>query len=156
MLSEDASAGIPDAVAIAAAKTRRAQAVAARKAGVDSMDIGEDYISLGREPHPESRLMREEDEGDDGDEDLADYTGSADRLYLGKEANRSAARRMRAEMGELIDDREMESGSDEETREWEDAIVARSGQRIVEARKEKLKPEGYTPTPSEYLCIVYC
>ena len=149
IIIEDASAGIPDAAAIAAAKNKRAQVAAARKAGVESMGFGEDYISLGKEPHPESRLMREEDEGDEGDEDLADYTGANDRLYLGKEANRNAARRMRAEMGELIDERELESGSDEEMREWEDTIIARAGHR-TDVKVEKAKPEGYKPTPSEF------
>jgi GC-rich sequence DNA-binding factor len=72
----DSTEGIPDTAAIAAAKMKR-------QAKVESSrhDIGqeEDFISLGggklvvhdgedRGPHPESRLMREEDEGDDGDE----------------------------------------------------------------------------------------
>ncbi len=49
--------------------------------------------------------MREEDEGEDGDEDLADYTGVNDRLYLGKGANKRAAQRLKGEIGELIEDR---------------------------------------------------
>lgn len=148
MLVEDESAGIPDAAAIAAAKNRRAQASRGTAGGEE-----EDYISLGgsKGPHPESRLMREEDEMDDGDEDLADYTGANDRLFLGKEANRAAARRMRNEMGEMIAEREDESESDEEMREWEDTIVARAGHGIVAAKKEKPKAIGYTPTPSKLL-----
>jgi GC-rich sequence DNA-binding factor len=49
--------------------------------------------------------MLEEDEGEDGDEDLADYTGVNDRLYLGKGANKRAAQRLKGEIGELIEDR---------------------------------------------------
>lgn len=74
--SIDTTEGIPDTAAIAAAKMKRQAKVESSK-----HDIGgeEDFISLGggklvvhdgedRGPHPESRLMREEDEGDDGDE----------------------------------------------------------------------------------------
>lgn len=70
---EDMTAGIPDAAAIASAKNKRLAAVESKKHG-----LGDDYISLGngqisvydgeKGPHPESRLMREEDEGEEGDE----------------------------------------------------------------------------------------
>jgi GC-rich sequence DNA-binding factor len=73
-LREDTTAGIPDEAAIAAARMKRQAAVNTAKRGVES----EDYISLGggqiavwdgeKGPHPESRLMREEDEGEEGDE----------------------------------------------------------------------------------------
>jgi len=74
ILVEDSTAGIPDAVAVASAKAKRLAAAEMKKRGLD----GEDYIALGdgqvavwegdKGPHPESRLMREEDEGEDGDE----------------------------------------------------------------------------------------
>jgi GC-rich sequence DNA-binding factor len=74
ILVEDSTAGIPDAVAVASAKAKRLAAAQMKKRGLD----GEDYIALGdgqvavwegdKGPHPESRLMREEDEGEDGDE----------------------------------------------------------------------------------------
>ena len=74
-LMEDTTAGIPDEVAIVNAKTKRQAAVENVKHGGN---LGEDYIALGagqvavfdasEEPHPESRLMREEDEGEEGDE----------------------------------------------------------------------------------------
>ena len=35
---------------------------------------------------------------------MADYTEANDRLHLGKTANKAAARRMKGEIGELIDD----------------------------------------------------
>ena len=69
---DDTTAGIPDAAAVAAAKSKRQAAVESTK-----HDLGEDYIALGGQvavydgekgPHPESRLMREDDEVGDGDE----------------------------------------------------------------------------------------
>ena len=38
---------------------------------------------------------------------MADYTEANERLFLGKQANKSAARRLKGEIGELIDDRYM-------------------------------------------------
>lgn len=78
-IQEDTTAGIPDAVAVAAAKMKRQAALESAKHGgsLGNGSAGEDYIALGKgqlvvhdgaEPHPESRLMREEDEGDEGDE----------------------------------------------------------------------------------------
>ena len=76
MIVEDSTAGIPDAAAVASAKMKRQAAVESAKRGVDS----EDFISFGggqiavydgeKGPHPESRLMREEDEGGEGDEGM--------------------------------------------------------------------------------------
>lgn len=74
---EDTTAGIPDAAAVASARMKRQAKVEAAKHGGDEM--GEDYIALGggklivhdgraEGPHPGSRLMREEDEGEEGDE----------------------------------------------------------------------------------------
>lgn len=73
-IKEDTTAGIPDDAAIAAARMKRQAAINTAKRGVES----EDYIALGggqiavwdgeKGPHPESRLMREEDEGEEGDE----------------------------------------------------------------------------------------
>jgi hypothetical protein len=37
--------------------------------------------------------------------ELAEYTEANDRLYLGKKANKAAARRMKGEIGEMIADR---------------------------------------------------
>ena len=72
-ITEDTTAGIPDAAAIASARMKRQAAVEGVKDG-----LGDDYVALGggqiavydneKGPHPESRLMREEDEGDEGDE----------------------------------------------------------------------------------------
>ena len=77
-------------------------------------------------PHPESRLQREEDEEGDGDAgsyevrqqhesdslicqcypaDLAELTESNTRLALGKDANKVAARRLRNDMVDAIEER---------------------------------------------------
>ena len=93
---EDTTAGIPDDAAIAAAKQKRQAALEAKKHG-----LGEDYISLSggqvavydgdSGPHPESRLMREEDEGEEGDEGEREFRcgsrclrGRTRRLHRGK------------------------------------------------------------------------
>ncbi|ORY34945.1 nineteen complex-related protein 2-domain-containing protein [Naematelia encephala] len=151
--AQDTTAGIPDAAAIASAKTKRLAALEAAKHGGDAQ---QDYISLGggqiavydgsEGPHPESRLMREEDEDDEGDEDLADYTEAKERLFIGKDANKAASRRLKGEIGELIADREAEDDDDEETREWEEAQARRAG-NWEEAKPEKVVKVGYVPTP---------
>ena len=89
----------------------------------------EDYISLSLTkrddeylgPHPESRLMREDDdlgEGDDGviDKinflspdltlalDFAEYTSAKMRIALGKKAKKAEADKVREEMQDLIAD----------------------------------------------------
>ncbi|OXG25371.1 GC-rich sequence DNA-binding factor [Cryptococcus neoformans Ze90-1] len=157
--AQDTTAGIPDATTIAAAKMKRQAGMGGNGAATASAENGEDYISLGsgggkiaiydaqQGPHPESRLMREEDEEGEGDEDLADYTGSKDKLFLGKNANKAAARRLRGEIGELIADREGEDEDDEETLEWERAQAQRSG-LWTEKEPEKVVKKGYTPAPT--------
>ncbi|KGB78044.2 GC-rich sequence DNA-binding factor [Cryptococcus deuterogattii R265] len=156
--AQDTTAGIPDAATIAAAKMKRQAAVGGNGPASASAENEEDYISLGsgagkvaiydaqQGPHPESRLMREEDEEGEGDEDLADYTGAKDKLFLGKNANKAAARRLRGEIGELIADREAEDEDDEETLEWEKAQAQRSG-LWAEKEPDKVVKKGYTPAP---------
>lgn len=148
-IAADTTAGIPDPAAVAAARNRR-------KAALEGRSLEEDYISLGpdRGPHPESRLMREEDEGEEGDEDFAMYTEAHDRLALGRDANRTAARRLKGEIGEMIAEREEEE-SDEETREWEQSVVARGGQTLVEekVKQEKLRKVSQA-APSEFEAAV--
>ena len=150
VLVEDTTAGIPDEAAVAAAKSKRQAAVESGK-----HDLGEDYKALGggqiavydgeKGPHPESRLMREEDEGEEGDEELAEYTEVNDKLFLGKKANKSAARRMRGEMGEMIDEREAESDSDEDTKEWEEAQARRAG-RWEDEKPSTTTKQAYVPS----------
>lgn len=78
--AQDTTAGIPDAATIAAAKMKRQAAMGGNGPASASAENEEDYISLGsgdgkiaiydaqQGPHPESRLMREEDEEGEGDE----------------------------------------------------------------------------------------
>ncbi|WWC73495.1 uncharacterized protein I206_107465 [Kwoniella pini CBS 10737] len=149
---EDTTAGIPDTAAIAAAKAKRQAALESSKHG----GTGEDYISLGNSklaiydgdsgPHPESRLQREDDEEGDGDEDMAEYTEANDKLYLGRDANRAAARRLKGEIGEMIADREAEDEDDEETLEWERAQAQKAG-RWEDEKPEKVFKQGYKPAP---------
>lgn len=84
--------------------------------------------------------------------DLAAYTGADIRLPLGKRANTAAAAQMRAEMGEMIEDVEMDvRDDDEEMREWEEAQIRRAG-GAREVEKADRKDEGrtgvYRPAPS--------
>ncbi|GAA5934347.1 uncharacterized protein JCM15063_004548 [Sporobolomyces koalae] len=130
---DDASSTIPTSNAIAQAKARREEM---RKSGLE-----DGYISLSSgsgtgstlavgfaNKGGDSRLVREEDELGDGDEDLAAYTGSMDKIPLGRKANREAAIKLRGEMGDMIDDVEGDvSGEDEEMKRWEDAQIRRGG-----------------------------
>ena len=113
---------IPSISTVQAAKEKRDRL---RKMGA----IGDDYISLSltqrddipQGPHPESRLMREEDElgeGDDGAScnlvvfnrngllsaipEFAEYTSAQDRIALGKKSRKVEAQKRRAEMSEMI------------------------------------------------------
>lgn len=118
-------AGDPDTLihtefSIKQAKERRERV---RKTGVSS---SEDYISLSvtrrtedQGPHPESRLVREEDElgeGDDGKPsssflngvylifrvEYAEYTSAQERIALGKKSRKVEATKRREMMQDLI------------------------------------------------------
>ncbi|BGP09779.1 GC-rich sequence DNA-binding factor 2 [Rhodotorula toruloides] len=142
---------IPTTAAISLAKQRREEM---RKAGVNPASRGDGFVSLDvgfANKGGESRLVREEDELGEGDEDLAAYTGADTRLPLGKRANAAAAAQMRAEMGEMIEDVEMDvRDDDEEMREWEEAQIRRAG-GTREVEKADRKDEGrkgvYRPAP---------
>ncbi|GAA5886767.1 hypothetical protein JCM6882_005881 [Rhodosporidiobolus microsporus] len=125
-LQDDTS--IPTSDAISRAKARREEM---RKSGATAPPAGSDYVSLDvgfANKGGDSRLVREEDELGDGDEDLAAYTDSLTSLPLGKKANKAAALKLRQEMGEMIDDVAMDvEEEDEEMREWEAAQVRRAG-----------------------------
>ncbi|GAA5977143.1 hypothetical protein JCM10908_004871 [Rhodotorula pacifica] len=121
---------LPSSQQIERARQRREEL---RKAGLAApASTGEDgFVSLQvgfASKGGESRLVREEDEIGDGDEDMAAFTDSLSRLPLGKRANAVAARRMREEMGEMIDDVEMDvRDEDEEMKQWEEAQIRRAG-----------------------------
>ncbi|GAA6017197.1 hypothetical protein JCM10207_002568 [Rhodosporidiobolus poonsookiae] len=145
----------PTTDAIARVKARREEL---RKSGATTGASGapsteSDYVSLQvgfASKGGESRLVREEDEIGDGDEDFAAYTDSTTTLPLGKRANAEAARRLRAEMGELVDDVAMDvEDEDEEMKAWERAQIRRAGgeRREAGARVQGGAKKGYRAAP---------
>jgi hypothetical protein len=94
--------------------------------------------------------------------DMADYTEANERLFLGKKANKTAARRLQGEIGEMIADRsvayfryrieltssEADAEDDEETREWEEAQVRRGGTWEAEKPIAKQPKQTYAAAPS--------
>ncbi|KAG9034492.1 hypothetical protein FRB95_013168 [Tulasnella sp. JGI-2019a] len=125
----DGSQTVPSGITIVDAKKERERR---RVAGVTSQN-GEDFISLSvtkrsdivdNGPHPESRLMREDDDLGEGDDDNAEFTGAKERIALGKKAKKAEAGRRRAGMVEMIEDAEQDG--DEEHREWENAQLRRN------------------------------
>ncbi|KAM6494395.1 Nineteen complex-related protein 2 domain containing protein [Amanita muscaria] len=145
--AESGETAIPSESSIKVTKERRERL---RKAKISGE---EDYISLavtrrGDEadgPHPESRLMREEDELGEAEEEFAEYTSAQERIALGKKSRKVEATRRRDEMRELIEEAAEE---DEETKEWEEEQLRRGGHltpdRGVSAAKVKAT---YKPAP---------
>ncbi|RPD62638.1 GCFC-domain-containing protein [Lentinus tigrinus ALCF2SS1-7] len=133
-LSTIAGTAIPSASSILAAKEKRDR--------LRKSTAGEDYISLSltkrddfsQGPHPESRLMREEDELGDADDEFAEYTSAQERIALGRKSRKKEAQKRRLEINEMIVDAEEE---DEETQEWEQEQLRRGG----------LRPESAEPAP---------
>ncbi|KAK0201965.1 nineteen complex-related protein 2-domain-containing protein [Desarmillaria ectypa] len=116
---------IPSESSIKVAKERRERLRATDASGT------EDFISLSltrrtedQGPHPESRLMREDDELGEGDDEFADYTSAQERIALGKKSRKVEASKRRDAMKEMIADAEEE---DEETMEWEQEQLRRGG-----------------------------
>lgn len=120
---DQADTTIPSDSSILAAKQKRER--------LRSNKGGDDYISLSlskrddfsQGPHPESRLMREDDElGDAADGkssvgaqqrghrlillslEFAEYTSAQERIALGKKSRKQEAQKRRAEMTEMIVD----------------------------------------------------
>ncbi|KAI0647843.1 GCFC-domain-containing protein [Trametes meyenii] len=135
---------IPSASSILAAKQKRERLRSTKASGE------EDYISLSltkkddysKGPHPDSRLVREEDELGDADDEFAGYTSAQERIALGKKSRKKEAQKRRDEMNDMILDAEEE---DDETREWEQEQLRRGGLR-PEADEPAPKPV-YKPAP---------
>ncbi|GAA5906527.1 uncharacterized protein JCM6883_004506 [Sporobolomyces salmoneus] len=131
---DDVASTIPTTNAIAQAKARREEL---RKTGGSTSS---DYISLSgsgsistvgfASKGGDSRLVREDDELGDGDEDLADFTGSFEKIPLGRKANREAAIKLKGEIGEMIEEVEEEKSEeeDEEMKRWEEAQIRRGAE----------------------------
>ncbi|KAI0338869.1 hypothetical protein BDW22DRAFT_1457945 [Trametopsis cervina] len=140
----DVDMTIPSSSAITAAKEKRERL---RKAEPPS----DDFISLSltkredysKGPHPESRLVREDDELGEGDDEYAEFTSAQERIALGKKSKKLEARKRRDEMSEMIVDAEEQ---DEETLEWEQEQLRRGGLKTEEAVANVPQPT-YKPTP---------
>lgn len=115
---------IPSGSSILAARQKRE-----RLRAMGGNEGGEDYISLSvtkrsdfsQGPHPESRLMREDDELGDADDgiahvlptlfvtdilfaEFAEYTSAQERIALGKKSRKVEAKKRREEMNDMIAD----------------------------------------------------
>ncbi|PPQ85156.1 hypothetical protein CVT25_004163 [Psilocybe cyanescens] len=143
--TEDNVSVIPSESSIQVAKEKRERL---RKTQANGE---EDFISLSvtkrdeepQGPHPESRLVREEDELGEGDDEFAEYTSAQERIALGKKSRKLEASQRRDAMKEMIADAEEE---DEETVEWEQEQLRRGGHRTPEPSSSKVK-QMYKPAP---------
>ncbi|EGN98478.1 hypothetical protein SERLA73DRAFT_123779 [Serpula lacrymans var. lacrymans S7.3] len=135
---------IPSESSIIAAKQKRDRL---RAVGPES-----DYISLSvtkrddlpQGPHPESRLMREEDELGEGEDEYAVYTGAQERIALGKKQKKKEASNRRGAMVEMIADAEEE---DEETMEWEQEQLRRGGHTAADFMAKAPEKQVYKAAP---------
>lgn len=132
---------IPSEAEIRSAKEKRARlrAAAASAGGEDfiSLDVSTSKVDDG--PHPHSRLMREEDELGDGEEEFAAYTGATERIAIGKKAEEERNRERR-EMEEMLESHpapgDVES-MDEEELEFERMQLERSQQPTFSSVREQ-------------------
>ncbi|KIK91590.1 hypothetical protein PAXRUDRAFT_149172 [Paxillus rubicundulus Ve08.2h10] len=126
-LLESSEAGetvIPSQSRILTAKERRENLrVAAEEQDYVSLSVTK-RINISQGPYPESRLVREEDELGEGDDEYADFTSAQERIALGKKARKIEASKRKDTMQEMIANAEDE---DEETLEWEREQLRRGG-----------------------------
>ncbi|KAF8964319.1 nineteen complex-related protein 2-domain-containing protein [Flammula alnicola] len=143
---EETTSFISSESSIQVAKEKRERIRKFQVAGED------DFISLSvarrdevqQGPHPESRLMREEDELGEGDDEFAEYTSAQERIALGKKSRKIEATQRRDAMKELIADAEEE---DEETIEWEQEQLRRGGHRTPEPSSPTTVKQVYKAAP---------
>ncbi|KAJ3546685.1 hypothetical protein NMY22_g1952 [Coprinellus aureogranulatus] len=148
ILEDDAASGeavIPSESSVKAAKEKRERL---RKMKVSGED---DFISLSvarrddyAGPHPESRLVREDDELGEGDDEFAEYTSAQERIALGKKSRKLEASKRREAMQELINEAEE---VDEESKEWEQEQLRRGGHTPYEPSTTAKPKETYQPAP---------
>lgn len=140
---------IPSESSIKAAREKRDRL---RKTGAPE-GAEEEFISLSvakrdefaQGPHPSSRLMREDDDLGEGDDDDAEYTGAQERIALSKKGRKNAEKERKKGIVELIEEADEQ---DEETMEWELAQVKRAVPAEYEAEKsQKQQPRSYKPSP---------
>ncbi|KDR82497.1 hypothetical protein GALMADRAFT_134104 [Galerina marginata CBS 339.88] len=143
---EETMSFIPSESSIQVAKEKRERLRKTQASGED------DFISLSvarhdevpQGPHPESRLVREEDELGEGDDEFAEYTSAQERIALGKKSRKKEASQRRDAMKEMIADAEEE---DEETVEWEQEQLRRGGHRTPEPSSSAKVKQVYKPAP---------
>lgn len=162
---------VPTEDAIITAKVQRETA---RRLGIDNPSAtsskSDDYISLQvgmPTSKRESRLVREEDELGEGEDDFSAFTGAKERIALGKKGRKDMERKRKDEMRALIeggqdDDDVMLLGGgkkaninedDEEEREWELAQIRRGEQRRGTATGDD-DGEPYRPASSKPIFAV--
>ncbi|KAK1232650.1 hypothetical protein PQX77_004212 [Marasmius sp. AFHP31] len=135
---------IPAESSVKAAKERRDRLRKNLASGTD------DYISLSltksedHGPHPESRLVREEDELGEADDEFAEYTGAQERIGLSKKSRKREANKRRGEIQEMIADADEQ---DEETAEWEQEQLRRGGHLQKDTSSSKPIKQTYKPAP---------
>lgn len=148
--------------------TAKVQRETARRLGIDNpsgaASKSDDYISLQvgmPTSKRESRLVREEDELGEGEDDFSAFTGAKERIALGKKGRKEMERKRKEEMRALIeggqdDDDVMLLGGknasvegDEEEREWEMAQIRRGEQRRGAATGND-DGEPYRPASSKF------
>ena len=130
--------------AIALSKKRRAQ-MRMRADALAKSAADEDAPST---PH-ESGLVREEDEGGQGEEEYAEYTGATERIPLGREAERKRAVLRRQQIRSMIASTQ---GGDDDGDEDDIAIVVRqpraqapvpvSAETLIHDEQEALPDDG--------------
>jgi GC-rich sequence DNA-binding factor len=178
-ISGSSSRPLPSENAIAAAKIRRETA---RRLGIDNQSTDgqtakeDDFISLQvgmPTSKRESRLVREEDEIGEGEDDFSNFTGAEERIALGKKGRKDMERKRKEEMRALIeggqeDDQDVlmlgggggkkvDQEEDEEEREWEMAQIRRGEQRrgiLADDDGEPYRPA--TSTRNVSLLVLVC
>lgn len=147
--------GISDAIipSESSIKVARERRELLRKTGETDISGADDFVSLSvvrrvedQGPHPESRLMREEDEVGDADDEFAEYTSAQERIALGKKSRKAEASKRRDVMKDMIADVEEQ---DEETMEWEQEQLRRGGHETPDSKASsasKVK-QTYKPAP---------
>ncbi|KAG8754904.1 hypothetical protein FRC14_004538 [Serendipita sp. 396] len=146
MSTQGTEALIPTETSIKAARDKRERM---RKTGTSAE---EDFISLSvtkrddfAGPHPESRLMREDDDLGEGDDDDAEYTGAQERIALSKKGRKEEAKQRKKGVVEQIEEVDEQ---DEETMEWEMAQVKRAvPTEVAAAQAQAPQVHTYKPYP---------
>ncbi|KAF9221600.1 hypothetical protein BS17DRAFT_711194 [Gyrodon lividus] len=143
-LSEVGESVIPPQSRILAAKERREHLrVSGEEQDYISLSVTK-HIDISQGPHPESRLMREEDELGEGDDEYAEYTSAQERIALGRKARKIEASRRKDTIQEMIADADEE---DEETVEWEREQLRRGGHDSATATEATPIKQVYRATP---------